>query len=355
MNIKDKLYKIFSIRWIQHLSFWLVFLLLLSTRFFHMEQEKVGRELLKELFEFSIIALLIYFNLRILIPRLWNKGKYQQYLFAIIGSEIVVISILVLIFYYIPDHHIRPKFFKSPFMVVIMQFFKTNIFIFSTSLFHFAKEWMKLKDENLRFTEKAQEQLEAELNLLKEQVNPHFLFNTLNNIYSMSLYDSVKTPEMILKLSQLISYMLYECKDEKVKLEKEIQFIRNYIELESLRVEDTAIIKLTISGEDQNYKIPPLLFIPLIENAFKHGINTEKDKSEITIDLQFYTDKIELKIINPVDSDSVRNEKHSGLGIENVKKRLNLLYPHSHSFIVTENNEQYQTLVCITLNNTNED
>ena len=354
MNLKDRLYKIFLVRWIQHLSFWLVFLLLLSTRFFHMEEEKIGRELLTELFEFSIIACLIYFNLRVLIPKLWNKGKYQQYLISIICSETVIISILVLIFYYIPDHQIRPKFIKSPYMVIIMQFFKTNIFIFSTSLFHFVKEWIALKDENLKFTEKAQEQLEAELSLLKAQVNPHFLFNTLNNIYSMSLYDSVKTPEMILKLSQLISYMLYECKDEKVKLEKEVQFIRNYIELESLRVEDTANINVTIKGEEQNYKVPPLLFIPLIENAFKHGINTESNKSEINIDLSFYSDKIELKIINPVDPDNRKNEKHSGLGIENVKKRLNLLYPHSHSFIISENNKQYQTLVCITLNNKDE-
>ncbi|MGQ1911268.1 sensor histidine kinase [Marinifilum sp. RC60d5] len=238
--------------------------------------------------------------------------------------------------------------------IIMMNTFKTNLFVLSSTLFHFVKEWIKLKDENLRFTENTQKQLAAELSLLKAQVNPHFLFNTLNNIYSMSLYDSNKTPEMILKLSQLLSYMLYECKDEKVNLEKETQFIKNYIELEALRVEDTANIKLNISGENQLYKIPPLLFIPLIENAFKHGISNELEKSEINIDLQFSKNKILLEITNPLDYYETTNKKHSGLGIENVRKRLNLLYPNKHSFEVLQENQTYKTIVSIILNNNNE-
>lgn len=345
MNLKDKLFHIFSIRWIQHLSFWLVFLLLMATRFFYMEEELVVGELFSEIIQFSLIACLIYFNLRVLIPRLWNKGKYQQYLVAIFSSEAIIVTLLVLLFYYLPDHQIKPRFINKPFMVVIMMFFKTNIFIFSTSLFHFAKEWMKLKDENLKFTEKAQEQLEAEISILKAQVNPHFLFNTLNNIYSMSLYDSNRTPEMILKLSQLISYMLYECKDEEVLLEKEIQFIENYIDLESVRVEDIANISFNVTGEDKGLKIPPLLFIPLIENAFKHGISSELDKSHILINLNISEDSILLQINNPLEKkiEEKITTNHNGLGIENVKKRLELLFPGKYSFEISENKNEFTT------------
>ncbi|WP_282013964.1 sensor histidine kinase [Marinifilum flexuosum] len=350
MNIKDRLYRFFSIRLVQHLSFWTVFVLLELGRFVDMEPSRVPNEIIFGSFQLLSIVIFVYFNLRFLIPKYWNKGNYLKYILLIVISEIVMISFLSITFYLFPEVHFKKMAYEHPERLILFSFFKLNIFTLSTTLFHFVKEWIALKDENLKFTAKAQEQLEAELNLLKEQVNPHFLFNTLNNIYSMSLYDSVKTPEMILKLSQLISYMLYECKDEKVKLEKEVQFINNYIELESLRVEDTADINLNISGEDQNYKLPPLLFIPLIENTFKHGIHSESGKSEINIDLHFYSDKIELKIVNPIDPDQPKNEKPGGLGIQNVKKRLNLLYPKNHSFIITENETQYQTLVCITLN-----
>lgn len=350
MNLSERLYHLFSIRWVQHISFWLVFLLLLATRYFHMEEEKIAQELLIDLVQFSIIACLVYFNLLVLLPRLWNKGEYKKYLLAIFSSELVIISILITIFYVVPNHEFKPRMLKSPLMVLIISFFKTNIFIFSTSLFHFAKEWMKLKDENLKYTEKAQEQLEAEISILKAQVNPHFLFNTLNNIYSMSLYDSNKTPEMILKLSQLISYMLYECKDEEVSLEKEIQFIKNYIDLESVRVEDIAKINLNINGEDPGHKVPPLLFIPLIENAFKHGISTEQSSSEININLAISENKIDLEINNPIDSlEEEKDKEIGGLGIENVKKRLKLLFPDHHIFDISQNKMLYTTKLSLIL------
>ncbi len=316
-----------------------------------MEEYRIELELIIDLVQFSIIASFVYFNLLVLIPRIWNKGEYKKYLLAIFSSELVIISILITIFYMIPNHEFKPKMLKSPIMVVIVSFFKTNIFIFSTSLFHFAKEWMKLKDENLKFTEKAQEQLEAEISILKAQVNPHFLFNTLNNIYSMSLYDSYKTPEMILKLSQLISYMLYECKDEEVSLEKEIQFIKNYIDLEAVRVEDIAKINLNIKGEDPGHKVPPLLFIPLIENAFKHGISTEQASSEININLAISESTIDLEINNPIDSseEDEKNKEIGGLGIVNVKKRLALLFPEHHIFDISQSKALYTTKLSLIL------
>lgn len=351
MNLSERLYRLFSIRWVQHLSFWSAFSILISGRFFYMEATEIQNEILYEFCQLSIIAAWAYFNLRILIPRLWNKGYYKQYIWALTMGEIIPISLLVLSFYYLPEHVLQLKMQNHISKVLIMALFKTNFFIVITSLFHFVKEWMKLKDENLRYTEKAQEQLEAELSLLKGQVNPHFLFNTLNNIYSMSLHDSKKTPEMILKLSQLISYMLYECKDEEVSLEKEILFIKNYIDLESVRVEDIAKINLNISGEDPGHKVPPLLFIPLIENAFKHGVSSEQTSSEINISIEISDNKIELKINNPIDSTEAeeKNKEIGGLGIENVKKRLDLLFPNHYVFDISQNQNLYKTKLSLIL------
>lgn len=354
MNLKDKLYHIFSIRWIQHASYWTVFLSLEFGKILNSEWKNIPDEILFESTQQLFIIFLVYFNLRILIPKFWNTGNYAKYILSITSSSVFIIACLSIILYNFPDTHIRPFLREDYGRIIMMNTFKTNIFVLTTSLFHFVKEWIALKDENLKYTKNAQKQLAAELSLLKAQVNPHFLFNTLNNIYSMSLYNSKKTPEMILKLSQLISYMLYECKDEKVSLKKEIQFIKNYIELEALRVEDTADIKLNIFGENQLYKIPPLLFIPLIENAFKHGISNEIEKSNINIVLQFNKNKIMLEITNPLDYYEITNKKHSGLGIKNVRKRLNLLYPHNHSFIILQDNKTYKTIISITLNNINE-
>ena len=351
MNLSERLYRLFSIRWVQHLSFWSAFSILISGRFFYMEATEIQNEILYEFCQLIIIAAWVYFNLRILIPRLWNKGLYKQYVWAITLGEIVPISLLVLSFYYLPAHILQFKINNQISKVLIMAVFKTNFFVVITSLFHFVKEWMKLKDENLRYTEKAQEQLEAELSLLKGQVNPHFLFNTLNNLYSLSLHDSKKTPELILKLSQLLSYMLYECKDETVSLEKEITFIRNYIDLEAIRVEDIANVHFEIKGSNPGHKIPPLLFIPLIENAFKHGISSEVEHSDIHIKIHIDENKIEMNTENPFDNTQIDDgNNHKGLGLENVSKRLELLYPNKYRLDINQNGDYFKTHLVLEIN-----
>jgi sensor histidine kinase YesM len=345
MNLQEKLHQIFSIRWIQHFSFWAVFVLMEFGRFSDMVSDRIPNELLFEATQLFFIAFLVYFNLRILIPKYWNRGKYSKYISSIIITEITIISLLSVILYNFPEIEFKRFASLNIGRIIMMNSFKTNIFVLSSSLFHFVKEWIAFKDENLRYNENAQEQLAAELSILKAQVNPHFLFNTLNNIYSMSLYDSTKTPETILKLSQLLSYMLYECKGEEVSLEKEIHFIKNYIELEAIRVEDVAKINLNIKGEDPGHKVPPLLFIPLIENAFKHGISDERETSEINISLIISENTIQLEINNPLDSSvekSVHN-KFNGLGIDNLRKRLELLFPKKHLFTCSQKENQYTT------------
>lgn len=173
-----------------------------------------------------------------------------------------------------------------------------------------------------------QEQISTELQFLKAQVHPHFLFNTLNNIYSFSLERSSKTPGLILKLSSLLSYMLYDCKTEEVQLEKEIEIMKNYIDLEKERYGDKIDISVNIEGDIQDKYITPLLVLPFLENAFKHGISEQLDKAWMSVDIMVTDYTLKCKVVNSKNEFVPLHE--NGVGISNVKKRLEFLYTGRH-------------------------
>lgn len=179
-----------------------------------------------------------------------------------------------------------------------------------------------------------QEKITAELQLLKAQVHPHFLFNTLNNIYSFSLEQSPKTPEMILKLSSLLSYMLYDCRSEEVRLEKEIEIMKNYIDLEKERYGNSIDISWNVDGEIKDSFIAPLMMLPFLENAFKHGASEQIEKCWISVDIAARQEYLTFKIANSKNEYAPYNTH--GIGINNVKKRLELLYPGNHELKMTD-------------------
>ena len=184
------------------------------------------------------------------------------------------------------------------------------------------KQWLLKQRE---FLQAQQEKITAELQLLKAQVHPHFLFNTLNNIYSFSLDRSPKTPELILKLSSLLSYMLYDCKAEEVRLEKEVEIMKDYIDLEKERYGNTLDISWTVDGDIKDYFISPLLMLPFIENAFKHGASEQIEKPWMGVDIGVANNILKFKITNSKSEHISHN--NNGIGINNVKKRLEFLYP----------------------------
>ena len=186
------------------------------------------------------------------------------------------------------------------------------------------REWMSAQ----------QEKMTAELQLLKAQVHPHFLFNTLNNIYSFSLLNSTKTPDLILKLSSLLSYMLYDCKAEEVRLEKEIEIMENYVDLESERYGDKIEISWNVEGDVKNEFISPLLMLPFLENAFKHGISEQIEKCWLSVDISVKKNTLLFKVANS-KNEFVHNSTN-GIGINNVKKRLNLIYPNRHELRIND-------------------
>jgi two-component system, LytTR family, sensor histidine kinase AlgZ len=179
-----------------------------------------------------------------------------------------------------------------------------------------------------------QEKVTAELQLLKAQVHPHFLFNTLNNIYSFSMERSPKTPGLILKLSSLLSYMLYDCKAEHVRLEKEIKIMKNYIDLEKERYDDTLEISWSVEGNIKDQFISPLLMLPFLENAFKHGVSEQIEKPWLSIDISVKSNILRCKIANSKNEFAPPCE--IGIGITNVKKRLEVLYPGKYELKISD-------------------
>lgn len=193
------------------------------------------------------------------------------------------------------------------------------------------KYWLKKQQEWLQ-AEK--EKVTAELQLLKAQVHPHFLFNTLNNIYSSSLTNSPEAPGLILKLSSLLSYMLYDCKADRVLLEKEIEVMKDYTDLESERYGNEIEISWNIEGDIENRYIAPLLLLPFLENAFKHGTAEQLEKPWLSFDLTVHQNGMKCKVINS-KNEFVPVSQH-GIGIENVKKRLTFLYPDKHELKIND-------------------
>jgi two-component system, LytTR family, sensor histidine kinase AlgZ len=188
------------------------------------------------------------------------------------------------------------------------------------------KYWVK-KQKELLLAEKAK--ATAELQLLKAQIHPHFLFNTLNNIYSFSMKGSPKTTEMIARLSSLLSYVLYDCKHSEVLLTKEIEVMKNYIDLEKERYGNRLEISTNIEGDIEGKFIAPLLLLPFIENAFKHGTSEQLEKPWLSIDLSVKDSLLRFKTVN--SKNEIPAAKEKGIGIENVEKRLAYLYERQHN------------------------
>jgi LytS/YehU family sensor histidine kinase len=189
------------------------------------------------------------------------------------------------------------------------------------------------------------EKLELELNALKSQIHPHFLFNTLNNLYSLTLKNSEKASEVVLKLSDIMRYVLYQANENKVLLNKEITFVKNYVDLQKIRYNQKYTINLEVEGKIEEQLVAPLLFIDFVENAFKHGLEKRFNDGFVDIKFIYNENRINLKVINSKGQSDHDAEKHdyeqSGIGLANVKKRLALIYGEKHQLDIKDTEESY--------------
>lgn len=192
----------------------------------------------------------------------------------------------------------------------------------------------------------------SELNALKNQLNPHFLFNTLNNLYTLALKKSDKTPEVIAKLSEILDYILYQCHRKYVPLENEVALLHNYIDLEKVRYGNRVNVNFD-KDITSDAKIAPLLLLTFLENAFKHGVSQEINTASIDISINGDTRNIEFKIENTKSGISENNDTsdREAIGLKNIEKQLNLLYPNNYKLEVTNKRERYSVNLKITSNN----
>lgn len=288
----------------------------------------------------TCFALSVYLNLKVFIPRFLKNKNYIFYTFWLTITLSAVAFLTQLIFIY-PLHFlfIQANQFDGFHSEVFSAFFFANlIYVAITSFAKFATDWLVLQDISLQYNKIQRQKLEAELNTLKAQINPHFLFNSLNNIYSLALTKSNETPRMILMLSELMRHVLYESKENFISLEKEINFVSNFIELQKLRINKKVDLRFTIEGDLPDKRIVPLIFEPFIDNAFKHGLRSPADEPFIHITFKFADDRLMFEVKNNYgESLQQTTNKAHGIGLQNVEKRLELLYLKKDYRLTIEN------------------
>lgn len=280
---------------------------------------------------------LFYINYLVLIPRFLNRKQYAVYAMAVL----IVVIVYGLAKYGIGLIFPNDVLLRNPNEIIgfwpyfVSTVITSAMFIFLSVVLKFSIDWF-LNERIQRDLEN--QRLSAELAFLKSQINPHFLFNSLNSIYSLAYQKSENTPGAILKLSEIMRYMLYESNDNKVALEKELQYLQNYIDLQKIRFGKKAFIDFKIEGEVGEQRIVPLLLIAFIENAFKHGVANDTDTA--------------IQLLIRIDATSlyffIRNKKHTnnrdasgGIGLSNVKRRLDLLYPRKYSLEIRDEIDTY--------------
>lgn len=282
--------------------------------------------------EFTLHIPLVYFNLFILIPRLVLHSKYYKYTLALLLSLIVVYLLKTGLTYYIISENIWPEANREykPFEInhIVAVCIGELYVIAMASSVYLTLTWLKERERNRTLREN---QFKTKLKYLKTQIQPHFFFNTLNNLYALSLESSQKVPDVILKLSKLMEYVLYGVEEKQfVPLIKEIDYLQNYIEIEKLRFE-CVDVNVNIHSNIDEVKVPPLVLISLLENAFKHGGYNNKNL-QIRISFKVIDNLLHFEIINnfvlPKGMNYQKNNK--GIGLTNTKKRLKLIFKNQY-------------------------
>jgi len=277
------------------------------------------------------IMVVIWVNHFVLIPYFFDKKRYFLYGLLLIGAIFLGVSI-----------KIYPKFNwigitkMSSFLVYTTGTGMAAFFLRRSVLFRRENE------------EKEKLQKEMELNYLKDQVNPHFLFNSLNSIYALSRQQSPETPDVVMQLSELMRYQLESSKKDTVLLKEELEFIENYLLLEEKRLSKRCTIEFSIKGDLLNLRIAPMLLIPFVENAVKHGAQSTNEQSKIDISVAVKNTNLYFNVTNSKPS-IVSESKRKGMGLENVRRRLNLLYPNSHALKIDDIENLYRVNLSIDL------
>jgi two-component system, LytTR family, sensor kinase len=299
---------------------------------------------------------LTYFMVYYLIPKYLLTKKYWKFalhsFYSIVISSNIIVPLIFGSFIFISDYKLShmPAMSKNIVFVLIMVYLIVGLVSFVNLLNYNFKTLSRNKELQTKILETQLQLKEQELHYLKMQIHPHFLFNTLNTIYGFALKQSKHTPEIILKLSNLLDYILYHINKPKVPLKEEVLHIKEYIELEKIRFQDTLKVIFSANEIDENIEVAPMLLIPFIENAFKHG-NLIEGFLRIEVNVEVIDNKMEFEVRNTIIPQKGSNE-NGGIGLENIKKRLDLHYKDSYKLTNRNKDNWYSiNLTIFNLNN----
>jgi two-component system, LytTR family, sensor kinase len=327
--------------WVYHLLIWLLLVVPQGVNSMYILRISTSLYWTNYLVKVGIVLIIIYGNFSLLIPRFYKKKKW----FAYSAGMLVLVGIYLLQnFYwgaYMAQRMNQRDYFWLEFWFYMFEFMRNVVISFL--LYGLREKFYQEK----KMDQVQLEKLSTEINYLKAQINPHFLFNTLNNLYGMALQKSDKTPEVIMRLSKMMDYMLYDSDDAKVYLVKDIENLENYISLENIRQGNNALINYTREGEVHDQKIVPLLFLPLVENGFKHGVNELIKGAFLDVHLSIAASSATIMVKNNYKSKTVPAEQRAGIGLTNLRRRLELFYPGKHLLNIKQAADSYEAQLTI--------
>ncbi len=323
-----------------HLSFWCFYV----SFYAYAISSRPGREIsitrmsLSLSLQLSFAMLVTYSNYFILLPRYLRHQKTWKYLIEfIIPFTILIFTRVYVQRFVMESFDIHERYYYTTFYIVQLSFDTLLITIF-VGMLRFATGWFELE---ARRKQMENDKLMNELKFLKAQINPHFLFNTLNNLYYLAYSQSPNTTEVIAKLSQMMRYMIYDSNYQQVLLTKEIEYMKNYISLERLRLNNEVPIDFVLEGEAENKLITPLIFITFLENAFKHGVSANNPASWVKINIKMEGNECIYTVENSKLKSVVENKEKSGIGLQNMKRRLELSYPGRYTLKTDDQTDRY--------------
>ena len=338
--------------WILHVAVWLM-LFLSPLMFSHEQTISLVRVAAFSIFPLCMMTV-FYTNYLWLVPRYYIAHEERFYwIFNMI--MILVLAVLMQLWMHLLHPlfpvdgrpHPEPSFLKQ-LLFVARNIFNLSVVLFIATSMEISSRWHQMEDERIEM-EAARK--EAELANLRSQINPHFLLNTLNNIYALTAFDTEKAQKAIMELSKMLRHMLYDNQQSMVNLKEEIQFIGNYVNLMKLRLPQNVEVRFHSNyPEPCNIQVAPLIFISLVENAFKHGVSPT-EKSFIDINISAEKDLLTCEIKNSNYPKTQQDRSGHGIGLQQVERRLNLSYPQRHTWKkgITDNGKQYYSKIEIQL------
>ncbi len=330
---------------LHHVLFWL--LLFASWYFFRYDDYYSNSEALQiTALKVVFLAVLVYATNYFLIPKFLYKKNYVLFAFVyvvmIFSASIFKMYLEGILLYGRNSFNVWDNFKERVYDNVIPHFLLVTTGAAFKLLYDYASTQKHL-------AELTKEKAEAELNFLKSQMNPHFLFNAINSVFFLIDKNNIEARDALHKFSEMLRYQLYECNGQKIAIEKEISFLQDYIQVQRLRLdEDTTLINFKINSSVKAFEIEPLLLLPFVENAFKHLSHYNNGKmNEIKIDISKVNAELLFKVVNTTEGKG--NEFTGGIGLNNVKKRLELLYPEKHKLAIYQDKNYFSATLTLNI------